>query len=611
MIQKGKRMSETPAPTGFPGVTSAESQKMQAAFKDIAERSQKLLEGFAERYKADGPQPADPMGLTQTFMDFTAKMLADPNRLLQAQMELWQQYLQLWQLTTQRLMGQQVEPMAEPAKGDKRFNDPAWKDEVVFDYLKQSYLLTARWLQGTVKQVEGIDDKTAKKVDFYTRQFIDAVSPSNFAMTNPQVVKATVESKGENLLKGLQNLLTDLERGKGKLAIRQTDMKAFRVGENVATSPGKVVYQNELMQLIQYAPATAEVYAMPLLIVPPWINKFYILDLKPENSFIKWATEQGYTVFVISWVNPDKQLSKLVFEDYMKLGPLAALGAIEQATGQRQVSAIGYCIGGTLMAATLAYMAARGDDRIAACTFFTAQVDFTEPGELGVFIDEDQLASIEEMMSKTGYLEASDMATTFNLLRANDLIWSFVVNNYLMGKDPFPFDLLYWNADATRMPAAMHSFYLRNMYQNNLLSRPGGIVIDNVPIDLRKITIPVYIQAGKEDHIAPARSVYKATQIYSGPIRFMLAGSGHIAGVVNPPRAKKYQHWLNETDKNPPTLAEWQAGAKEFPGSWWNDWDKWLSEKSGPKVPARQPGDGALPPIEDAPGSYVKVRVVE
>ena len=601
-------MSETPAPAAFPGVSPAEAEKMQAAFKDIAERSQKLLQDFAERYKADSTQPADPLGLTHTFMDFTAKMLADPSRLVQAQMELWQQYLKLWEVTTQRMMGQKVEPLAEPAKGDKRFNDPAWKDEVVFDYLKQSYLLTARWLQGTVKEVEGVDEKTAKKVDFYTRQFIDAVSPSNFALTNPQVVKATVESKGENLLKGLQNLLGDLERGKGKLAIRQTDMNAFKVGKNVATSPGKVVFQNELIQLIQYAPATAEVYMVPLLIVPPWINKFYILDLKPENSFIKWATEQGYTVFVISWVNPDERLSKLVFEDYMRLGPLAALDAIEQATGQRQVSAIGYCIGGTLMAATLSYMAARGDDRIAACTFFTAQVDFSEPGELGVFIDEDQLAGIEEMMSKKGYLEGSEMATTFNLLRANDLIWSFVVNNYLMGKDPFPFDLLYWNADATRMPAAMHSYYLRNMYQNNLLNRPGGIVIDNVPIDLRKITIPVYIQAGKEDHIAPARSVYKATQIYSGPIRFMLAGSGHIAGVVNPPRAKKYQHWLNETAKNPPTLAEWQAGAKEFPGSWWHDWDKWLSEKSGPKVPARVPGDGALPAIEDAPGSYVQVR---
>jgi polyhydroxyalkanoate synthase subunit PhaC len=611
MIEKGKRMSESSTPPGAAGPSSAEAERLKDAFKDIAERSQKLLQEFSERYKADGPQPVDPRRLTQTFMDFTAKMLADPNRLLQAQMELWQQYMKLWQVTAQRMMGQQVAPLAEPAKGDKRFADPAWKDEMVFDYLKQSYLLTARWLQDTVKQVEGVDDKTAKKVDFYTRQFIDAMSPSNFALTNPQVVKATVESKGENLVKGLQNLLTDLERGKGNLAIRQTDMKAFKVGGNVATSPGKVVYQNKVMQLLQYAPATDQVWQMPLLIVPPWINKFYILDLKPENSFIKWATEQGYTVFVISWVNPDEQLTQLVFEDYMKLGPLAALDAIEQATGEKKVSAIGYCIGGTLMATTLAYMAARGDDRIAACTFFTAQVDFTEPGELGVFIDEDQLASVEQLMSKKGYLEGAEMATTFNMLRANDLIWSFVVNNYLMGKDPFPFDLLFWNADATRMPAAMHSYYLRNMYQKNLLAKPGGLTIDNVPIDLRKITIPVYLQAGKEDHIAPAKSVYKATQLFSGPVRFMLAGSGHIAGVVNPPRNKKYQHWLNETAKNPSTLEEWRAGAQEFPGSWWNDWDKWLSAKSGAKVPARVPGTGGLPAIEDAPGSYVKVRTIE
>lgn len=600
-------MSDTPAPAALGGLSAEESEKLQEAFKEIATRSQKLLQDFSQRYQSDG-QPVDPLHLTQTFMDFTAKMLADPNRLVQAQVELWQQYMKLWQVTAQRMMGQTVEPVAEPARGDKRFNDPAWKDEVVFDYLKQSYLLTARWLQGTIKQVEGVDEKTARKVDFYTRQFIDAVSPSNFAMTNPQVVKATVESKGENLLKGLQNLLADLERGKGQLAIRQTDMNAFKVGENIATTPGKVVYQNDIMQLIQYAPATEEVHEVPLLIVPPWINKFYILDLKPENSFIKWATEQGYTVFVISWVNPDENLTKMVFEDYMKLGPLAALDAIAKATGQPRASAIGYCIGGTLMAATLAYMAARNDDRIVACTFFTAQVDFSEPGELGVFIDEDQLASVEEMMSKKGYLEGSEMATTFNMLRANDLIWSFVVNNYLMGKDPFPFDLLYWNADATRMPAAMHSYYLRNMYQKNLLSQPGGIVVDNVPIDLRKVKIPVYIQAGKEDHIAPSRSVYKATQIYGGPVRFMLAGSGHIAGVVNPPRNKKYQHWLNETEKNPPTLAEWQAGAKEFPGSWWHDWDKWLSALSGPKVPACVPGAAGLPAIEDAPGSYVKVR---
>ena len=608
-------MSETSAPEGpalgLPGLSAAEFEKLQTTFKDIAERSQKLLQEFSARYQADGPPQPDPLHLTQTFMDFTARMLADPNKLAQAQMELWQQYMQLWQATAQRLMGQNVEPVVEPARGDKRFSDPAWKDEVVFDYLKQSYLLTARWLQGTVKDVDGIDAKTAQKIEFYTRQFVDALSPSNFALTNPQVVKATVESKGENLLNGLRNLLTDLERGKGKLAIRQTDMKAFKVGGNVATSPGKVVYQNQLMQLIQYAPLTAEVHEMPLLIVPPWINKFYILDLKPQNSFIKWATEAGYTVFVISWVNPDEKLTALVFEDYMKLGPLAALGAIEQATGERRVSAIGYCIGGTLMATTLAYMAARGDDRIAACTFFTAQVDFTEPGELGVFIDEEQLAGVEQVMSKKGYLDGTEMATTFNMLRANDLIWSFVVNNYLMGKDPFPFDLLFWNADATRMPAAMHMYYLRNMYQKNLLVQPGGLVLDNVPIDLRKISIPVYIQAGKEDHIAPAKSVYKATQIFSGPVRFMLAGSGHIAGVVNPPSAKKYQHWLNEVATNPPTLPEWQAGAVEHPGSWWNDWDRWLSEKSGAMVPARIPGAGGLPAIEDAPGSYVKVRLID
>ena len=599
-------MSDTP--TADP---AADTEKMQAAFQDIAARSQKLLKDFAEKYQSESPPSADPMHISGAFQEFIGKMLADPSKVIAAQVELWQDYMKLWQATAQRMAGQKVEPVVEPAKGDKRFNDAAWKDEVVFDYLKQSYLLTSRWAQGTLKQVEGVDDKTARKVEFYSKQFIDAMSPSNFALTNPQVVKATVETRGENLVKGLQNLLTDLERGKGKLAIRQTDMNAFKVGENVATTPGKVIFRNDLIELIQYAPTTPDVHKVPLLIVPPWINKFYILDLKPENSFIKWSVEQGYTVFVISWVNPDEKLSRLTFEDYMNLGPLAALDAVEKATGERQVSAIGYCLGGTLMAATLAYMAARNDDRIVACTFFTAQVDFTEPGDLGIFIDDEQLTALEEQMTKRGYLDGGEMATTFNMLRSNDLIWSFVVSNYLMGKDPFPFDLLFWNADATRMPPGMHSYYLRNMYQKNLLIQPGGLTLDNVPIDLSKVSIPIYIQSGKEDHIAPANSVYKATQIYSGPVRFMLAGSGHIAGVVNPPRAKKYQHWLNETGKNPPTLAEWQQGAVEHPGSWWNDWDKWLSEKSGPKVPARTPGEGGLPALEDAPGSYVKVRVMD
>jgi polyhydroxyalkanoate synthase len=602
-------MAETVNPT--PNFGMPDPERLSAAWSDIAQRSQKLLAEWSERQASQPQRPSDPLNVAGAFMELTTRMLADPQKLAQAQMALWQDYMRLWQATARRLAGQPAEaPLAEPAKGDKRFADPAWKGEAVFDYVKQSYLLTARWLQGTVKGVEGLEPKQRRRLDFYTRQFVDAMSPSNFALTNPAVLRATMESGGENLVKGLQNLLTDLERGKGRLAIRQTDMDAFKVGGNVATAPGKVVFQNELIQLIQFAPSTETVYKVPLLIVPPWINKFYILDLKPENSFIRWATAQGYTVFVVSWVNPDESLATKTFDDYMLQGPLAALNAIEQATGERHVSTIGYCIGGTLMATALAWMAARKDDRILNCTFFTAQVDFTEPGELEVFVEEETIGNIEEMMRERGYLDGGEMSTTFNMLRANDLIWSFVVNNYLMGKDPFPFDLLFWNADSTRMPAAMHSYYLRNMYQKNLLAQPGGLSIAGVPIDLRKVAVPAYVQAGREDHIAPAKSVYKLTQIFSGPVRFMLAGSGHIAGVVNPPAAKKYQHWLNDTQSNPATLEEWQQGAKEHPGSWWHDWDRWLAPQSGPRVPARVPGAGGLPAIEDAPGSYVKVRIV-
>ncbi len=601
-----------PDTTSGPTPRLPDPTALQEAWKDIAERSQRLLQEFAEKQAKDGPAsaPADVLNLTGTFLDFTTKLLADPQKVVAAQMELMQQYMRLWQATADRMMGKPSEPVIDSPK-DKRFADPAWRDEAIFDYVKQSYLLTSRWLMGLSKEVEGLGEHERKKVDFHMRQFVDAMAPTNFVATNPQVLRATVESGGENLVKGLRNVLEDLERGKGRLAIRQTDMKAFEVGRNVATAPGKVVFQNALMQLLQFSPTTDEVHERPLLIVPPWINKFYILDLKPENSFIRWATAQGYTVFVISWVNPDEKLADKTFEDYMLEGPLAALDAIEKAIGVRKVSAIGYCIGGTLMAATLAWMAARNDDRIVACTFFTAQVDFTEAGELTVFIDEEQISNIEAMAKQRGYMDGAEMATTFNLLRANDLIWSFVVNNYLMGKDPFPFDLLYWNSDATRLPAAMHSYYLRNMYQKNLLVQPGGITLSNVPIDLRKVAVPCYIQAGKEDHIAPLRSVYKLTQVFSGPVRFMLAGSGHIAGVVNPPAAKKYQHWLNDTPKNPPTFEAWMAGATEHKGSWWNDWDKWLAPLSGPKVPARDPAKGGLPALEDAPGSYVKVRIVD
>jgi len=571
---------------------------------EVASRSQDLvLEFLKSQSESDGPGDLDPQNLSAAFMEMTAKIMADPAKLAEAQMSLWSDYMQLWHRTAMRLMGQNADPVAEPDAGDRRFKDAQWDENQIFDFVKQSYLLTARWIQRTVGEVEGLDDKIAKKVDFFTHQFVDAMAPTNFVLTNPEVLKATIESGGENLVSGLKNVLEDLERGKGRLNIKMTDMEAFKVGENIATTPGKVVYQNKLMQLIQYTPTTEKVFKRPLLIAPPWINKFYILDLRQDNSFIKWAVAKGYTVFVISWVNPDSELAEAGFEDYMKFGILDGLDAIEQATGERDVTAIGYCIGGTLMSATLAYMAEKGDDRIKAATFFASQIDFSEPGELSVFIDEDQLQQIDKMMEETGVLESSRMAETFNMLRSNDLIWSFVVNNYLLGKEPFPFDLLYWNSDSTNLPRAVHSFYLHEMYEHNKLSEPGGVTLNGVPIDLRKVDIPIYLQASKEDHISPSKSVFKATQIYTGPVRFMVAGSGHIAGVINPPEAGKYQHWTNEDGAE--TFDDWFEGATETPGSWWPDWHKWLSKKSGPKVAARVPGDGKLKPIEDAPGSYV------
>ena len=573
---------------------------------EIAEKSQRLVADFLSRQNGEGGfGMADPMAIGAAFFDMTAKLMADPSRLVQAQLSLWNDYMTLWQRSAQRFLGGEAEPVIEAASEDRRFRDKAWSDNTLFDFIKQSYLLTARCLQGAVKDVEGLDERTARKVDFYTRQFVDAIAPSNFLMTNPEVLRATIDSRGENLLNGLKNLLDDLERGKGRLAITMTDMAAFKIGENVATTPGKVVYQNELIQLLQYAPNTETVKRRPLLIIPPWINKFYILDLRPRNSFIRWAVEQGHTVFVISWVNPDERLAQKSFEDYMRDGLLAALDAMEQATGEREANVIGYCLGGTLLAATLAYMTAKRDRRIKSATFFVTMVDFTEAGELSVFIDEEQLHALEERMEKKGYLEARDMHTTFNMLRANDLIWSFVVNNYLLGKSPFPFDLLYWNADSTRMPAAMHSFYLRKMYQENLLARPGGITLGGVPIDLRKVKTPAFLLSTRDDHIAPWRSTYAATQLYSGPVKFVLSASGHIAGVVNPP-GSKYGHW--ENDANPPTGEAWLADATQRPDSWWPVWERWISKYAGGEVAARQPGDGKLTPIEDAPGSYVRVR---
>ena len=581
-------------------------EEMAASMAKIAERSQALVTSFLSNQPGTMGM-ADPMNVGQAFIELTQQMMANPAQMMQAQMQLWQDYMGLWQTTTQKMMGAEVDAVAAPASDDRRFRASEWDQSIVFDYIKQSYLLSSRWLTNTVQEVDGLDEKTAKKVDFYTRQFVDALAPTNFMMTNPEVIRATVESKGENLVKGLENLLADMERGDGQLRISQVDESAFTLGENVATTPGKVVYQNDLMQLMQFEPTTEKVDRRPLLIVPPWINKYYILDLQPKNSFIKWATDQGLTVFVISWVNPDRELAAKSFEDYMLEGPLDALDAIARATGEKDINIIGYCLGGTLTASTLAYMSEKGDDRIKSVTFFTALVDFSEPGELGVFIDEEQLNSLEERMNADGYLEGSSMATTFNMLRANDLIWSFVVNNYLLGKDPFPLDLLYWNSDSTRMPAEMHRFYLRNMYQDNKLLEPGGIMLDGVPIDLSKIDLPIFILSTKEDHIAPWKSTYAATQIYKGSVKFCLAGSGHIAGVVNPPSVEKYGYWTNT--KNPATADEWFATAKEHSGSWWPEWRKWLKKNSGDRVAARTPGDGKLKVIEAAPGSYAGLRI--
>jgi polyhydroxyalkanoate synthase len=572
----------------------------------VAAQSQRLLADFIKRQaQRAGHEPFDPLNLTGAFTALLKGMAQNPAAIVDAQFQLWRDAMSLWEATARRMMGGGAEPVVTPRPGDKRFRDKDWQDNQVFDFIKQSYLLTAKWLQSTVDAVEMDDPETKKRVEFYTKQFADAIAPTNFILTNPEVLRATLHSNGDNLVRGLDNLLEDLDRGDGELSIRQS-ADAFTLGKNIALTPGKVIFRNEMLELLQYEPTTAEVYERPLLVFPPWINKFYILDLRPENSFIKWLTAEGYTVFVASWVNPDKRLALKTFEDYMREGIFAALDAVEQATGVKDPNIVGYCIGGTLLASTLAFMAAKGDERIHSATFWAAQVDFSEAGDLTVFVDEAQLEALHQQMEASGgVLEGKKMATTFNMLRANDLIWSFVINNYMLGKQPLPFDLLYWNSDTTRMPEKMHLFYLRECYKNNALAK-GEMVLGGQKLDLTKVNIPVYLQSAREDHIAPFRSVYKATKLFKGPVRFILAGSGHIAGVINPPAAKKYQYWTN--DALPEKVEEWQAGAKEHPGSWWPDWNAWLSKLSGPKVPARKPGDGKLPTLGDAPGSYVKVK---
>jgi len=591
-----------------PQMTADESAKMAGLYADIARKSGDLVAQYLERARNGGLQALqDELGVTQAFLEAWTKLLADPFRLAGAQMQYWQDAWSLWQSSVLRLMGHDAKPVAEPHHTDRRFKHEDWERNFLYDYIKQSYLIAARHLHQTVARVEGLDPRTARKVDFYTRQYIDALSPSNFLMTNPEALRETVASGGQNLVKGLNNLLDDLARGGGeKLRLRMTDEKAFQPGVNLATTPGKVVFQNPLFQLIQYRPAAGPVFRRPLLIVPPWINKYYILDLREKNSFVKWAVEQGHTVFVISWVNPDRRLAHKGFDDYLVEGVVAALEAVAKATGEREVNAIGYCLGGTLLACALGYLAAKRDPRIASATLFASMIDFSEAGELEVFIDEQQVAALEKRMHRRGYLEGSEMATTFNMLRANDLIWSFVVNNYLLGRDPFPFDLLYWNSDSTRMPATMHSFYLRNLYLGNRLVLPGGIELRGVPIDLTKVKTPLYFVSTLEDHIAPWRSTYAGAKLFAGDVRFVLGGSGHIAGIVNPPAANKYCYWTDP--KLPDDPEAWLKRATQHPGSWWPDWAGWVAQHGSDKVPARIPGKGKLKALEDAPGAYVTMR---
>lgn len=561
------------------------------------------------RSQEDG-KPADTIAETtadvlKTLGKVGEYWASDPSRLMEAQTRLLASYMTIWQNEIAKTGGHA--PVAPNGRGDKRFRDPDWTDNPVFSALKQLYLATTGWAEELVEQAEDVDDLTRQKAHFYLTQINNALSPSNFLLTNPEVLKETATTNAENLAKGMRMLADDAEAGRGVLLPRQTDMSAFKLGENIATTPGKVVFQNDICQLIQYAQAGETVLKRPLLIVPPWINKFYVLDLSPEKSLIRWLVGKGHTVFVVSWVNPDDRHADKSFEHYMTEGIFAALDAIEKATGERQVNAAGYCVGGTLLAIALGYMAATGDDRIASATLLTAQVDFQHAGDLKVFADADHIASLEAQMQRSGYLEGSKMATAFNLLRSNDLIWPYVVNDYLKGKEPLPFDLLYWNADATRMPAANHSYYLRNCYLENNLSR-GRVTVCGTAIDLTKVTVPIYNLATKEDHIAPAKSVFIGSASFSGPVRFVLTGSGHIAGVVNPPARKKYQYW---TDGAPDgTFEDWLARAEEHPGSWWDDWQAWLEGQDAARVKKRRrPGGGKLKPLEDAPGSYVMERV--
>ncbi len=603
-----------PSPAPEPAAAGQASADIENFAKNIArmvEEGGKALAAYLkprEEGRIKDRRAEEITDMVKTLGHVMEYWMSDPQRAFDVQSRLAKSYLDLWASTVKRMAGEPAAPVAKPDPSDKRFADPEWSSNQFFDFLKQVYLLSTDWANKLVTDAQGLDARERHKAEFYIRQIANAVAPSNFVLTNPELLRETLSSNAENLVRGMQMLAQDIQAGGGDLRIRQSDSSRFEVGRNLALAPGKVIYQNELMQLIQYTPTTQKVLKVPLLIVPPWINKFYILDLSPDKSFIKWCVDQGVTVFCISWVNPDARLAERGFADYMREGPLQALDVVEQITGETRAHTIGYCVGGTLLAITLAYLAAKGrQDRVKSMTLFTAQVDFTYAGDLKVFAaDEAQIAMVERQMEERGYLEGKKMANAFNLLRSNDLIWPYVINNYLKGREPMPFDLLYWNSDATRMPRANHSFYLRHCYLENTLAK-GEMELAGEHIDLKRVTVPTYNLATREDHIAPARSVYYGSSFLGGPVRFVLAGSGHIAGVVNPPYKQKYQHWTGAPPQGD-DLETWLASAEERQGSWWPDWITWIKAQDAEETDARPPGGGKFEPIEDAPGSYVKVR---
>jgi len=532
----------------------------------------------------------------------------DTAMLFNKQMAFMNQQAELWQNATKALLGTKVEPVVSEARNDKRFKDSEWSENPVYNYLKQSYLLNSNMMQEMVDSLHFDDPKAEEQIKFYTRQYINSVSPTNNALTNPEVCRDILESKGENLIKGLQNFMQDLQNSPADaLRIAQTDTKAFTLGENLAYTPGDVIYQNELIQLIQYKATTKKVNQVPLLFIPPFINKYYVLDMDEQKSLIKWSVEQGHTVFVISWVNPDATLSHKGFSDYMKEGPIEALNVIEQVTKSNKVNVVGYCIGGTLLATTQSYLLAKGDTRINTLTFLTTLLDFKEPGEIGVYLSEKMLPFLKKNIKEKGILDGRVLGLAFSMLRENSLFWSYFVNNYLKGKDPAPFDILYWNSDSSNLPAETFNFYMTNTYQENNLIKDGAVEIDGVAIELSKIDTPSYFLATIADHIVLWKASYEGAKIFSGPTKFVLAGSGHLAGVINSVDHGKYPHWVN--DELSDSAEHWFESATKKEGSWWSDWENWVVPQSGKQVMARKQGSKKYESIEAAPGSYVRKRI--